>query len=951
MRLRVTDENRKWWVLAAVTFSLFMVMLDTTIVNVALPAIRADLKIAKQSTLEWTVNAFLLTYAVLLLPGGKLADFLGRRRFLLLGVAIFTASSLASGLATTDHMLIAFRAAMGVGAGLMMPATHSLISANFSESEHGLAYGVWSGISTLGLALGPLVGGILVQKVSWPWIFYVNVPLGVCAIVLARLVVRESKDTSTEQGLDPIGLLVGAVALFTLVFGIQEGGTYGWTSTTIVGCFVCAAVTLPLFVLLEAKQRRPMMDLSLFRNSTFTGSNVVTMLIMLTMLGILFFVSIYLQTILGYSAIQAGATFLPLTLIFLLVSPVAGIAGDKSGFRLPVALGMAILAVGMYLFSRVGVHTTFWGLLPALIVGGIGMGAATAPVTAAAMSATPVDKAGVGAGILVTFRQTGGALGVAIMGAIITAKVGNTKLQSPQFGTKFVDGFHDALLVAAGITFMGAIVAGLTIRRIPHVAPARRTGAQLLMTRMAIGIAGAPAPTAMRRVVSRVPAVHGAVAGSPALLVTEGPLVGARFPVASELSIGRAGADIMFEDGQISRRHALVRPLDGALEISDAGSSNGTFVNGERLTTPRALAAGDLVRVGHVVLEVEVPVHVPVAPTVAARPAAALVVKDGALAGERFAVDSELTLGREGADITLDDPEVSRRHAVVRPAADGVEVADLGSSNGTFVNGERIEQPRRLAAGDLLKLGSVSLQLELAATGAGPPTVGRELPARPALVVKDGPLAGERFPIESEVSLGREGADITLDDPEVSRRHAAVRPVDGGVEVTDLGSSNGTFVNDERIDGPKRLAAGDAIRVGRTSLEIEVAVPARPTETVRSPAVVRPAALLVKDGPLAGQRFAVESELSLGREGADITFDDPEISRRHASIRPADGTVELSDLGSANGTFVNGERIQEPRRLGDGDLIRLGRTSLQVELSAPSPSGGGEETFVSTSRS
>jgi EmrB/QacA subfamily drug resistance transporter len=827
MALGVTDANRKWWVLATVALSLFMVMLDTTIVNVALPAIQADLKITSQTKLEWIVNSFLLSYSVALLPGGKLADFLGRRLFLILGLAIFAAFSLASGLASSETMLIGSRALMGVGAGLMMPATHSLISANFTESEHGLAYGVWSGISTIGLALGPLVGGVLVQKVDWPWIFYVNVPLGVTAIALSILVVRESKDTSTDQGLDPIGIVLGAVGLFTLVFGIQEGTSYGWTSTVIVGCFVCAAVTLALFVLLEAKQRRPMLDLSLFRNKTFTGSNVVTLLIMLVMLGILFFVSIYLQNVLGYSAIQAGATFLPLTLIFLFSSPVAGILGDKIGFRWPITAGMLLLSVGLYLFSRVDTDTTFWALLPALIIGGIGIGTATAPVTAAAMAATPVDKSGVGAAVLVTFRQTGGALGVAIMGAIITSKLGDTTLRSAKWAPLFVDGFHNALLVATAITLVGAVIAALMIGPVGHVIQARTRAEQFAGALAGATLAGAPAHTAVREVVSRAAAATATVTDSPALLVKDGPLAGRRFAVRSEMSLGRAGADIMLEDAEVSRRHALVRPADGTFEIADAGSTNGTFVNDEQITQPRRLAQGDVIRLGHISIEAELPAPQRAAPTmVAEAPAAspALVFKEGPLAGQRFDVAAELTVGREAADITLPDPEVSRRHALVRAVDGTLEIGDLGSINGTYVNDERISEPRRLAPGDLVKIGGSVLQVDAVVSppAATPTIVAQPVVRTAALVVKEGPQAGQRFPVDSELSVGRVGADITLEDSEISRRHALVRPVDGAVEIRDVGSANGTFVNGERIVEPWRLVEGDVVRIGRVSLQLEV---------------------------------------------------------------------------------------------------------------------------------
>jgi EmrB/QacA subfamily drug resistance transporter len=799
----VTDANRRWWTLGAVTFSLFMVMLDTTIVNVALPAIQLDLHI-QLSRLEWAVNAFLLAYAALLLPGGKLADFVGRRRMLLIGLLVFTGSSLACGLATSGEMLIAARAAQGVGAALMMPATHALISANFEEHEHGLAYGVWAGVSTLGLALGPLVGGVLVQRLSWPWIFYVNVPLGAAAILLGRLVVRESRDTSTEQGLDPVGLVLSGGALFALVYALIEGHAYGWRSHIILGLLAASALGFALFVLLEALERRPMLDLSLFRNSTFTGANIVTALIMLTMLGVLFFVSIYLQNVLGFSPTQAGATFLPMTIILLLVSPIAGIAGDRLGFAWPVAAGMLMLAVALYLFSRLGVHATFWSMLPALIVGGIGLGVASAPVTAAAMTSTPLEKAGVGAGVLVSFRQTGGALGVAIMGAIVAAKLGSAVPGSPRFPQAFVKGFQDSLLVASGIAFAGAVVAAVTIKRVDHAPVFAASPEHPLAERIAVAsvVGGIPAPTRIRTIVeiARKASAAGPV---PVLVVAEGPAAGTRFEVAGERSLGREEADFSLDDPRVSRRHAVVRPVDDTAEVRDSGSANGTYVNGELLREPRRLADGDLVTLGDTVLRVELPA-----------PSPALVVAEGPAAGTRFAVASELTIGRDEADISLDDPRVSRRHAIVRLVDETLEVRDAGSANGTHVNGERIREPRRLRAGDLIRLGDTVLRTELPEPAA-------------ALVVADGPEAGTRFPVAGELSLGRDEADITLDDPRVSRRHALVRPLDGALEVRDAGSANGTYVNGDLIREPRRLANGDLIRLGDTILRAEVPQPRR----------------------------------------------------------------------------------------------------------------------------
>jgi pSer/pThr/pTyr-binding forkhead associated (FHA) protein len=831
----------------------------------------------------------------------------------------------------------------------------------------------------LGLALGPLAGGLLVQKADWPWIFYVNVPLGLAAIVFGRIVIRETKDTSTEQGLDPIGLVLSSTALFALVFALIEGHKYGWTSSVILGLFALSAICLLLFVAVEKWQRRPMLDLSLFKISTFTGSNIVSMLVMLVMLGILFFVSIYLQSVLGYTPVQTGATFLPMTIVFLLISPVAGILGDKLGFRWPVAAGMALLGVALVYFSQVATaDAKFTDFLPPLIVGGIGMGVATAPVTAAAMSSIPVEKSGVAAGVLVSFRQTGGALGVSIMGVIVAIAVGDAPEGSKGYLPKFVDGFQESLLLAAGISFLGAIVAVLTIRVVPHVVPApevepafarRLAGytfggvpspsliipiAQLPQApARAPAVAPAPAPVAAR---PRLPAVL------PALVGFDGSLAGRRFVVDGELSLGREGTDIVIDDPEVSRRHAWVQLENGGMVVLDAGSANGTFVNGRRISTPTRLENGDRLTVGATSLLAEVPAPARAAATVAApvpgrarQAAPVLVVREGpaGMAGERFDVEGTLLVGREGADINIDDPEVSRRHAVVWVLDGGLLVRDEGSVNGTFVNGQRIHESTRLADGDVVRVGTSSLQVELPRPAAAV-TVAAELPpdtpARlPVLVVQEGPggQEGTRFTVQGELSIGREGADITIEDAEVSRRHAwigtvAVTGGESWLRVRDAGSVNGTFVNGRRIEEPTRLADGDVVRVGRSRLQVELPAPAAAV-TVAAP-VVRPTpppALVGLEGPadLAGARFEVEGELSLGREGADITIDDAEVSRRHAWVKEVDGGIEVRDAESVNGTFVNGRRIEGATRLADGDVLKVGRSSLRVELPAPPPSG------------
>jgi EmrB/QacA subfamily drug resistance transporter len=457
-------EFRKWWTLAAVAVGLFMIMLDNTVVVVALPAIQHDLRI-NVSELEWVVNAYALTFGVLLLSGGKLADLLGRRLIFVVGLLVFTASSLACGLANGAGLLIGARTVQGVGAALMNPATLSIITATFPPRQRGMAIGIWAGVSAMALAIGPLVGGLITQHISWSWIFFINVPIGVLGIVAARLFIDESRDTSHEQRLDPLGLLSSGVALFALTYALIEANKKGWGSTEIVALFVVAAVALVVFVLLELRQRIPMLDLSLFKNSTFAGANAVMLLVGLAMFGTFFFVSLYLQNVLRYSPTQAGAAFLPMTMLIILVAPQAGRLSDKVGPRWFMASGMTLVATSLLLFSRLGVGSTFWTALPALIVGGLGMGITMTPTVSAAMGSVPVDKAGVGSGVINSMRQIGGSVGLALTGAIVATRFNVVTHPTP---ADFVAGFQLGLQVASAIALAGAVIAAVTIGRIEH---------------------------------------------------------------------------------------------------------------------------------------------------------------------------------------------------------------------------------------------------------------------------------------------------------------------------------------------------------------------------------------------------------------------------------------------------------------------------------------------------
>jgi EmrB/QacA subfamily drug resistance transporter len=468
MRARMfAEENRRWWTLGALSVALFMIMLDNTIVNVALPSIKRDLRIGV-SELEWTVTAYALTFAVLLLTGGKLGDLFGRRLIFTIGLVVFTASSLCCGLSSTAPELIGARAVQGVGAALMMPATLSIITATFAVRERGMAIGIWAGVSASALAIGPLLGGVITEHLSWNWIFYVNVPIGVLGVAASILVVPESRDTSREQRLDLPGLATSGVALLALVYGLIEGHRFGWGSDRILGLFVVAAVALAVFILLELNQRAPMLDLDLFRSGTFAGANLVAILVTLAMFGIFFFFPIYMQVYRGWSPIQAGAALLPWTLMVVIFAPIAGKLSDRVGSRWLMASGMTVVAACCLILSTVGVDSSFWRMLPGFVLGGVGMSFVMTPMSAAAMGAAPVEKAGVASGVLNTFRQVGVALGIAVMGAILANREAAAARGGADKAHAFVHGLTFGMRVSAFICLGAAAAAALLVRRYRH---------------------------------------------------------------------------------------------------------------------------------------------------------------------------------------------------------------------------------------------------------------------------------------------------------------------------------------------------------------------------------------------------------------------------------------------------------------------------------------------------
>ena len=424
--LRLTEENRRWWTLGAMCFALFMLMLDNTVVNVALPSIQDDLH-ADLASLEWTINAYTLSLAVLLVVGGRLGDIFGRKRIFLIGVSLFALSSAAIGLAPDDTALIVGRAIQGIGAAMMMPATLSIVTNAFPPEERGKALGTWAGVSALALAIGPVVGGFLTEQVSWRAIFFLNLPVAAAAIVVTLRAVRESRDETVGRTIDYAGIATLTVGLTGLVLALIEGNRWGWDSGRILGLFAVAVVALALFAWVELRVRTPMVDFSVFRSRQFAGASSVGFIVSFGMMAMFFFTALYMQNILGYTALEAGVRFLPTTLVLIVMGPLAGRLTDRIGPKPLLVSGMLITGASQIWQSFLTADTGYGFLLPSFVLMGIGMGLVMSPMTTAAMNAVDRTKAGVASGVLSMGRMVGSSLGVAIFGAVV-ASVGSSKL-------------------------------------------------------------------------------------------------------------------------------------------------------------------------------------------------------------------------------------------------------------------------------------------------------------------------------------------------------------------------------------------------------------------------------------------------------------------------------------------------------------------------------------------
>jgi EmrB/QacA subfamily drug resistance transporter len=483
----VTDHNRKWWTLGAMCFALFMVMLDNTVVNVALPSIQREIH-AGISELEWVINGYTLTFAVLIATGGRLGDIFGRRLMFLAGVIIFAITSATAGLAQDPQMLIGSRAIQGIGAALMMPATLSIITHAFPAAERGKAIGTWAGVSALALSIGPVVGGFLTEYVSWRAIFFINLPVAVAAVIVTLFAVRESRDETVDRRVDYPGVITLTGGLTAIVLALIEGNSWGWSSPGILALLASGAIGLAVFVAIELRVAAPMVEFGLFRTRQFIGSNLVAFIITFAMMGTFFFMALYMQDILGYSALEAGVRFLPTTMVIAVVAPIAGRLADRLGPALPMSAGLAVLAVAMFMFAGISPSTTYGGLLVPFVLMGIGIAMVMSPMSTAAMNSVSVQKAGGASGVLQMSRMIGASVGVAATGAIFQSQLGSgfnpaALASAPeQARATFVDALSSAMLLAAIVVVAGLVVSvtlvrGARVKRVDSLAAAEEAAA------------------------------------------------------------------------------------------------------------------------------------------------------------------------------------------------------------------------------------------------------------------------------------------------------------------------------------------------------------------------------------------------------------------------------------------------------------------------------------------
>lgn len=458
------DSRTKNLALALLASTQFMIVIDASIVNVALPSIGTALEIDPES-ISWIVNAYTLTFGGFLLLGGRLADLLGRRRMFTLGLGLFAVASLLGGLAQTEAWLNAARAGQGLGAAIIAPAALSIVATTFAEgAERNRALGVWGAVSGAGGAAGVLLGGVLTESLGWEWVMFVNVPLALVAAALAPRLLVESRSDAGHRSFDIPGGLTVTAGLALLVYAIVDAESAGWTSSTTLVRLLGAAALLTAFVVIESRAAHPLMPFSIFRLRTLRGANVVGLLIGVSLLSMFFFVSLYLQQVLGYSALRTGVAYLPLSVCIIVSAAAASQLVTRIGFKLTLIIGLVCTAAGLLWFSRISADGSFVGdVLGPSLLAAVGLGLSFVTVTIAAVNGTEAREAGLASGLINTTQQLGGALGVAVLASVATSRTASFGAAAERDPVAITEGFQSAFLVGSGAAVVGALLAAVLI--------------------------------------------------------------------------------------------------------------------------------------------------------------------------------------------------------------------------------------------------------------------------------------------------------------------------------------------------------------------------------------------------------------------------------------------------------------------------------------------------------
>jgi EmrB/QacA subfamily drug resistance transporter len=479
-------QRRKWLALALLATTQFVIVLDAAIVNVAIPSIGRDLKFAPEN-LTWIPNAYALTFGGFLLLGGRMADLLGRRRLFMYGLVLFSVASLLGGLSQSEAQLIAARALQGLGAALLAPSALSMVTNMFAEgSERNKALGVWGAVSGSGGAAGVLLGGVLTEYAGWEWVLWVNVPIGVIAAFIAPRLLDESRRESGTRHFDAIGAVTITAGLSLLVYALVDAVSSGWGSTKTLSLLAISLALIAAFVFLELRSREPLVPFGIFRIRTITGSNVVGLLVGASLFAMFFFLSRYMQEVLGYSALKAGLSYLPLAIAIIVSAGAASVLVTKFGFKPILLVGMGLVTVALLWFGQVPVRGSYVSdLLGPMVIAAVGLGFAFVPVTIGAMTGVSEDQSGLASGLINTSQQVGGALGLAVLGSIASSKtadlVAAAKGAPTAIPNALTEGFQTAFMVGAVFSVIAIIATLLLIRSEDSKAVVGATPAELPM--------------------------------------------------------------------------------------------------------------------------------------------------------------------------------------------------------------------------------------------------------------------------------------------------------------------------------------------------------------------------------------------------------------------------------------------------------------------------------------